>query len=136
MTSYVSHTSIDSTDAFALSQWWKGVLGYSDVEGDPNEEGDAECMIVSDDGAHRLLFIEVPEAKSGKNRVHMDLMPVEDTRDAELGRLLDIGATQIADLRDRHGPRTGWVVLADPEGNEFCLLRGSAESHPAEGGDT
>jgi len=133
MTSYVSHTSVDCTDAFALSEWWKGVLGYRDVEGDPNEEGDTECMIVSDDGSHQLLFIEVPEAKSVKNRLHLDLMPVEDTRDAELGRLLEMGATQLVDLREKHGPGTGWTVLADPEGNEFCLLRGSAERHPAQG---
>ena len=67
MTARVAHTTVDCRDAFALSQWWKGVLGYGDVEGDPNLPGHEECMIVSPDGTHRLLFIEVPEDKTVKN---------------------------------------------------------------------
>jgi hypothetical protein len=84
-------------------------------------------MIVSPDGAHRLLFIEVPDEKSVKNRMHLDLEPVEGSRDDELARLLALGAGQVADHRGRFGPGTGWVVLADPEGNEFCILRNAAE---------
>ena len=61
MTSRVSHTTIDCHDAFALSEWWKGVLDYVDIEGDPNLPGHEECMILSRDGSHRLLFIEVPD---------------------------------------------------------------------------
>ena len=67
----------------------------------------------------RLLFIEVPEAKQVKNRVHFDLDPVEGSRDEELARLLELGATVVDDRRLPDG--TGWVVLADPEGNEFCV---------------
>ena len=63
----------------------------------------------------------MPEAKSTKNRIHLDLRPSADGRDEELARLLGLGATQVADLRNPDG--TGWVVLADPEGNEFCILR-------------
>jgi hypothetical protein len=127
MTSRVSHTTVDCHDAYALSEWWKGVLDYVDVEDDPNLPGHDECMILSRDGSHRLLFIEVPEGKAGKNRIHLDLEPVEATRDDELARLLGHGATVVADLRGLRGPGTGWVVLADPEGNEFCILRGAAE---------
>ncbi len=127
MTSRVSHTSIDCRNAFELSEWWKGVLDYVDVEGDPNLEGHEECMILKRDGSHRLLFIEVPEGKTLKNRIHLDLDPVEGTRDEELARLLAHGATEVADLRGNWGPGTGWVVLADPEGNEFCILRNAAE---------
>ena len=127
MTARVSHTTVDCTDAFTLSEWWKGVLDYVDIEGDPNLPGHDECMIVSRDGSHRLLFIEVPEPKSGKNRIHLDLEPVEGTRDDELDRLLAHGAVEVADLRGTWGPGSGWVVLADPEGNEFCILRGAAE---------
>ena len=72
MTARVSHTTIDCHDAYALSEWWKGVLDYVDVEGDPNLAGHEECMILSRDGSHRLLFIEVPEGKSVKNRIHLD----------------------------------------------------------------
>ena len=127
MTSRVSHTSIDCHDAYALSEWWKGVLDYVDLPDDPNEPGHEECMILSRDGTHRLLFIEVPEPKTVKNRLHLDLEPVQGTRDDELARLVDHGATQVADLRGTYGPGTGWVVLADPEGNEFCILRSAAE---------
>ncbi len=127
MTSYISHTSIDCTDAYALSEWWKQVLEYVDVADDPNEPGHEECMIVRPDGGHRVLFIEVPETKQVKNRVHFDLRPSAGTRDEELARLRALGASEVADLRGKHGPGTGWVVLADPEGNEFCILRGEDE---------
>ncbi|PKW27832.1 VOC family protein [Phycicoccus duodecadis] len=127
MTSRVAHTTVDCHDAYALSQWWKGVLDYVDLEGDPNLPGHEECLIVSRDGAHRLLFIEVPEGKTVKNRLHLDLEPVEGTRDDELARLLAHGATEVSDHRGQYGPGTGWVVLADPEGNELCILRNATE---------
>jgi len=125
MASYVSHTTIDCADAYALSRWWQTVLDYGEDPDDPNEPGHEECMIYSADGRHRVLFIEVPEAKQGKNRIHFDLRPHDGSRDEELARLLELGAAQVADLRQPDG--TGWVVLADPEGNEFCILRSDAE---------
>ena len=82
-------------------------------------------MIYSRDGRHRLLFIEVPEVKQIKNRIHLDLRPVEGARDTELARLTELGAAVVADHRNADG--TGWVVLADPGGNEFCILRSDAE---------
>ncbi len=127
MTAYVSHTTIDCRNAYELSEWWKQVLGYVDVDGDPNLPGHEECMILDPGSGHRLLFIEVPEGKATKNRIHLDLCPRSGTRDEELEVLLAAGATQVADLRGTHGPGTGWVVLADPEGNEFCILRSEAE---------
>ncbi len=127
MTSFVSHTTIDCHDAYSLSQWWKRVLDYVDIEGDPNLPGHEECMIRDPRTGHRLLFIEVPDTKQVKNRVHLDLRPREETRDEELARLLGLGATVVADLRGTYGPGTGWVTLADPEGNEFCILRAESE---------
>jgi catechol 2,3-dioxygenase-like lactoylglutathione lyase family enzyme len=132
VSAFVSHTTIDCTDAFALSEWWKQVLGYTDIEDDPNQPGDEECMIRDPDTGHRLLFIEVPNAEEakqrcGKNRLHLDLRPRDRTRDEELEVLLTQGASTVADLRGKYGPGTGWVVLADPEGNEFCILRSAAE---------
>ncbi|QKE83299.1 VOC family protein [Arthrobacter sp. NEB 688] len=131
MTARVSHTSVDCRNAYELSEWWKGVLDYTDLPDDPNEPGHEECMLVSRDGAHRILFIEVPEEKTVKNRIHLDLEPVQGSRDDELARLLAHGATEVADLRGKYGPGTGWVVLADPEGNEFCILRNTAEREAA-----
>ena len=127
MTSLISHTSVDCSDAFALSEWWKQVLGYVDIDGDPNEPGHEECMIRSAETGHQLLFIEVPDARQVKNRLHFDLRPVDGTRDEEVARLLAIGATQVDDQREVRGDGTGWMVLADPEGNEFCVLRSDAE---------
>ena len=127
MTAYVSHTTIDCRDAYELSEWWKGVLAYVDIEGDPNLPGHEECMIVDPASGHRLLFIEVPDEKQSKNRVHLDLCPRSGTRDAELARLLGLGAVEVDDQRGNYGPGSGWVVLADPEGNEFCILRSEAE---------
>ncbi len=125
MTCRVSHTSFDCTNAYELSEWWKPVLGYVDPPDDPNAPGHEECMIVDAATGHALLFIEVPEAKSVKNRAHLDLRPTDRRRDAEIERVLGLGATQIADLRNPDG--TGWMVLADPEGNEFCILRSDEE---------
>ena len=127
MTSLISHTSVDCSDAFALSEWWKQVLGYVDIDGDPNEPGHEECMIRSAETGHQLLFIEVPDARQVKNRLHFDLRPVDGTRDEEVARLLAIGATQVDDQREVRGDGTGWMVLVDPEGNEFCVLRSDAE---------
>jgi hypothetical protein len=125
VTSYISHTTVDCANAYELSEWWKRVLDYVDLPDDPNEPGHDECMIQSPDGEHQLLFIEVPDTKSVKNRIHFDLRPSSSTRDEEVGRLLGIGATQVADLRDQQG--LGWVVMADPEANEFCVLRSEGE---------
>ena len=127
MTALVAHTTIDCANAYELSEWWKPVLGYVDLEDDPNLPGHEECLIRDPDTGHRLLFIEVPDAKSVKNRVHLDLRPRSATRDEEVEDLLAHGASLVADLRGVRGPGSGWVVLADPEGNEFCMLRSEAE---------
>ncbi len=127
MTAFVSHTTIDCRNAYELSEWWKAVLGYADLDGDPNLPGHEECMIRDPGTGHRLLFIEVPDDKSVKNRMHLDLRPRSASRDEEVEVLLAHGATLVADLRGTYGPGTGWVVLADPEGNEFCVLRSEAE---------
>jgi glyoxalase superfamily protein len=125
VTSFISHTTVDCHNAYTLSRWWQGVLDYVEDPEDPNEPGHEECMIFSRDGKHRLLFIEVPDAKQVKNRIHFDLRPAEGSRDEELARLIELGATTVADMRNPDG--TGWVVLADPDGNEFCILRSNAE---------
>ncbi len=127
VTSYISHTSVDCRNSYVLAEWWKSVLGYTDLSDDPNEPGHPECMIVDPESGHQVLFIEVPEERSVKNRLHFDLRPRTGTRDEEVDRLLGVGATQVADLRGIYGPGSGWVVLADPEGNEFCVLRSVAE---------
>jgi hypothetical protein len=127
MTAFISHTTIDCANAYELSEWWKPVLGYVDIDGDPNLPGHEECMIRDPQTGHMLLFIEVPDTKSVKNRIHLDLRPRSAKRDEELETLVAHGAKVVDDQRGKYGPGSGWVVLADPEGNEFCILRSLAE---------
>jgi hypothetical protein len=70
------------------------------------------------------LFERVPEGKATKNRVHLDLTP-DTTREQEVARLVSLGATEVGDHRRPDG--SGWIVLADPEGNEFCVERSDSE---------
>jgi predicted enzyme related to lactoylglutathione lyase len=130
MTSRISHTSVDAINAYAQSLFWSQVLGFTEDPDDPNEPGHAECLIMSPDRRQLLLFITVPDAKQMKNRVHLDLRPVEGTREQEVERVLALGASYLADHRRPDG--SGWITLADPEGNEFCIL----SSKPASTGAT
>lgn len=125
MSSRIAHVSFDCTDAHALSEWWKDVLGYTDVPGDPNEPGDEECTIVDPATGHRLAFLEVDELRDPLGRLHLDLEPLDRRRDEEVQRVLGLGAREVADRRNPDG--TGWVVLADPAGNHFCILRSDEE---------
>ena len=125
MTSQISHIAVDSANAYTQSVWWAEVLGMAEDPEDPNEPGHEECMIFSPDRRLRVLFIEVPDSKQTKNRLHFDLRPVDRTRDEEVERLTAHGATVVADRRRSDG--SGWVTLADPEGNEFDVLRSEQE---------
>ena len=122
MTPVVSHLTIDSADPLALARWWGEVLGWT-PESDP-EDDDEVWLEPSDASATPWLFLRVPDAKTGKNRLHADLRPPNGSDQAtELERLLELGATRV-DIGQGDVP---WHVLADPEGNEFCLLRSTPE---------
>lgn len=125
MTSLVRHVTIDCADAYALASFWARVLDAR--LSDDDKPGDEEALVESP-GAF-LLFIQVPEPKAAKNRVHLDLQPQDRTRDEEVERLIGIGATLLDDRRNPDG--TGWATLADPEGNEFCVERSRAEREAA-----
>jgi predicted enzyme related to lactoylglutathione lyase len=121
VTSTVHSTTIDTPDPYALASWWSQVLGAP--LGPEDNPGDPEALVVLPSGPP-LLFVQVDDAKVVKNRVHLDLEP-DGPREAEVDRLLGIGATLVDDQRKPDG--RGWAVLADPEGNEFCVLRSAAE---------
>jgi len=126
MASEIRTVTIDCHNAYDLSQWWSKVLGYAEPPDDRNEPGHEECLIVDPEGAGpALLFIEVPDDKVIKNRLHLDISSRQYTRDAEAGWLTGNGATLVADHRTTDG--AGWLTLADPEGNEFCIVRSDAE---------
>lgn len=116
--------TIDCSDPYRQALFWSEVTGWPEDPEDPNNPGDPEGRIVSPHGTS-LLFIPVPEGKTVKNRMHLDLTPTARTRDEEVERLAGVGATVVDDQRRPDG--TGWVVMADPEGNEFCVERGARE---------
>lgn len=89
------------------------------VEDDEMGPDAEECWLVGPDD-REILFLRVPEPKTVKNRLHFCLRPTDRSREEEVDRLLGLGATLVADRRN--GPDEGWAVLADPEGNEFCVL--------------
>ncbi|MFB7557121.1 VOC family protein [Streptomyces brevispora] len=115
MTSHVHHITVDCGDAYQLATFWAEVLGAS--LSDDDSPGDPEALVEAPGAA--LLFISVPEPKSTKNRIHLDIQPQDRTRDEEVERLLALGATLVGDHRRPNG--RGWATLADPEGNEFCV---------------
>ncbi|GIF66904.1 glyoxalase [Asanoa ishikariensis] len=124
MTNRIHHLNIDSRDPYELAGWWSKVLGYP--RSDEDFPGDPEALLIAPEGTGpSVLFCQISDEKTTKNRLHFDLQPTERTRDEEVERLLGIGATLVGDLRRPDG--TGWVTLADPEGNEFCVERSAAE---------
>jgi uncharacterized glyoxalase superfamily protein PhnB len=105
---------LDCADPSGLATFWAGALGYDNV----GSAGSYVMLVDRDRAGPKLLLQQVSEAKSGKNRMHLDIHC--DDVDAEVARLEALGATrQLDDDRREFGMR--WVVMADPEGNEFCV---------------
>jgi hypothetical protein len=125
MTAHPRNITFDCADPYRLAGFWSQVTGYKEDPDNGSAPADPEAFLVGPDGQPNLLFVKVPEAKTVKNRVHLDLVPTDRTRDQEVARLLELGATTVADHRQADG--SGWVVLADPEGNEFCVERSASE---------
>ena len=125
MSSVVRNITFDVAapyEPYEIAQFWSLVVGHPVHAED--EAGDDEVGLQMPDGQPMLLFIRVPEAKTVKNRVHLDLQP-DQPRDAEVDRLVRLGAKLVDDQRRPDGK--GWAVLSDPAGNEFCVERSAAE---------
>jgi predicted enzyme related to lactoylglutathione lyase len=119
--SSILNVTFDCSDAEAMARFWSEVTHWrrskEEMPGNP-------FWLVGPDGdaSPRLVFVEVPEIKHAKNRVHLDLLPHDGPQDQEVARIESLGA-RIVD--DRRGANPGgWVVLEDPEGNEFCVEGG------------
>jgi predicted enzyme related to lactoylglutathione lyase len=121
MGTIVRNIAFDCADPHRLALFWSEVVGHPLVDG--GHPGAVEAAI-DVPGGPTLFFQRVPEPKTVKNRVHVCLQP-DLRRDAEVERLVALGATPVDDRREPDGK--GWMVLADPEGNEFCVLRSAVE---------
>lgn len=125
MPARIQDITFDCRDPHRLAAFWAEVLGFIEDPSHPNLPDDDEVQIIDPAGHHPgLLFIAVPEPKTVKNRVHLDLRPKEP-REETVDRLIALGGTIVDDRRAADG--TGWVVMADPEGNELCVGRSAAE---------
>ncbi|MCZ3387231.1 MAG: VOC family protein [Actinomycetia bacterium] len=115
MTLRIECLTIDCSDPELVASFWESALGYR-----RDFQDDTEIAIAASTGTDStdLLFLRVPDAKRGKNRLHLDLRP--DDRAAEVARLEGLGARRVEIGQDG---AESWVVMADPEGNEFCVLR-------------
>lgn len=117
MTLRIDCLTIDCSDPQRLADFWSPALGWPVVFAD-----EYEIAIAAPDGQGSgvpdLLFLRVADSKQGKNRLHLDLRPGD--RDAEVARLESLGASRVE--IGQNGDES-WVVMADPEGNEFCVLR-------------
>ncbi|MFC4396750.1 MULTISPECIES: VOC family protein [Micrococcaceae] len=111
--------AVDSTDPSIPAAFWEKALGWRRTHEEDDEivleppAGSTEDGVLPD-----LLFLKVPEQKELKNRLHLDLRP--EDQDAEVARLEELGARQVS---VGQGVAATWVVMADPDGNEFCVLR-------------
>jgi predicted enzyme related to lactoylglutathione lyase len=113
MSSVWENLTVDAQDPARLAHWWAEALGYQVVAEKPDEVEIRQ----SADRLPGIVFVPVSAAKETKNRLHIDLRP--DDQEAEVERLVDMGARHV----DVGQGGVGWTVLADPEGNEFCVLR-------------
>ncbi len=123
----IRHITVHCTDPYELAAFWAAMLGGSLHPED--QPGDPEALVAWDDDAPALLFVQVAAPSEDHGRLHVDLQPLEP-RDDAVERVLELGGRQIADRRREDG--SGWVTMADPEGNVFCIER-SAEERAASG---
>ena len=123
MTSRIAVLAVDAVDVDLVADFWCSVLGWRVVDRDD----DGVSLAPDDGGWPSIDVLRVPEPKTVKNRLHLDLRADGSTTQQEVDRLLAAGARRV-DVGQ--GPDVSWVVLADPEGNEFCLLSRSVQDLP------
>jgi catechol 2,3-dioxygenase-like lactoylglutathione lyase family enzyme len=121
MTSRISEICFDCTDAERMAEFWCAVLGYR--VGESDDEG---IELIGQPSSPVILMLRDPRPKREKNRLHLDINAVDRTQEEEVERILALGATRI----DIGQGEPTWVVLADPEGNEFCVLRSTQPPEP------
>lgn len=127
VSSAIFNITFDCADQRALAGFWGEVTGWP-VVAEPRPGFEESAVGLPGEDRPRLYFVRVPEAKTVKNRVHLDVMPADRDQEEEISRLISLGATIVYDGR----PEFGWVTMADPEGNEFDVEISRAELEAAE----
>jgi len=122
MSSTILNITFDCRDAARVARFWAGVTGWDLRVAYETPEQVEFSVGPAPTGGVRLYFVPVPEPKMVKNRVHLDVVP-DGGQEREIARLADLGATVSSD-QPADG---GWAVLADPEGNEFCVEPGPGD---------
>ena len=117
MTSTIKYMTFDCHNPLLLAEFWSAVLEY-ETENWPVIDGATSKP--RDGGVLHIAFIKAPEAKTAKNRLHLDIQPVDGAMESEVERLVELGATRIDVFNE---PSETWTVMNDPEGNEFCVLK-------------
>ena len=126
MASRISEICINCADPDTMAKFWSAAIGYPEIERD-----EVGVAIMGASNVPSMLFVRTDDVgglpKTGRNRLHIDLSPTDRDQDAEVGRLESLGARRI----DVGQGAPSWVVMADPEGNEFCVLRRRVPPEPA-----
>ena len=126
MASRISEICINCADPDTMAKFWSAAIGYPEIERD-----EVGVAIMGAPNVPSMLFVRTNDVggppKTGRNRLHIDLSPTDRDQDAEVGRLESLGARRI----DVGQGAPSWVVMADPEGNEFCVLRRRVPPEPA-----
>ena len=117
MTSTIKYITFDCHNPLLLAEFWSASLGY-ETENSPVIDGATSKPRAS--GVPQIFFLKVPEGKTAKNRLHLDIQPVDGAMESEVERLVELGATRIDVFNE---PSETWTVMNDPEGNEFCVLK-------------
>jgi hypothetical protein len=125
VTARFTEVVLDCEDPERLAAFWSAVLGYERIAGEddwivigpPGRDLSPELLRTGPQAAN-IAFVVVPEDKVAKNRVHLDVTPVDVSQEDEVDRILGLGASRV----DVGQGDEDWVVLADPEGNEFCVM--------------
>lgn len=122
MVALLEGVTIDAASSYEIAKFWAAAMDFVEDPEYPLSPDNEENFVGPRDGnGTGLLFINVPEPKTVKNRIHLDIKVADGDREAEVRRLVELGATIVED-RFRFSDGTGWVVLNDPEGNEFCVV--------------
>ena len=122
MPARIGEIVFDCSDPDAAAEFWCAVLGYRITDRD-----DTGVAIAGDSSVATITFLASPDTKEHKNRMHLDVCPVDTSQEEEVRRLEDLGARRL----DIGQGEVSWVVMEDPDGNEFCVMRTAIPAEPA-----